>query len=53
MIQITLNNGVCDEWKKEQYTDYMYDGKCFIIIKDGYWIGFYNMDSVRKIIIDR
>lgn len=53
MIQITLNNGVCDEWKKEQYTDYMYDGKCFIIIKDGLWIGFYNMDSVRKIVIDR
>ena len=33
MIQITMNNGIFDEWKREQYTDYMYDGKCFIIIK--------------------
>ncbi len=34
MIQITMTDGTCDEWKPEQYTDYMYDGRCFIIIKD-------------------
>lgn len=33
MIRITMNNGIFDEWKPEQYTDYIYDGKCFIIIK--------------------
>ena len=37
MIQITMMNGVYDEWKPEQYTDYMYDGKCFIIIKEKQW----------------
>ncbi len=53
MIQITMMNGVYDEWKPEQYTDYMYDGKCFIIIKEKQWVGIYNMDAVRKIAIDK
>lgn len=53
MIQITMNNGIYDEWKPEQFTDYMYDGKCFIIIKGGQWVGIYNMDSVRRIVVDR
>ncbi len=53
MIQIELNNGNRDEWKDYQYTDYMYDGKCFIIIKDDQWVGIYNMDSVRRIVVDR
>jgi len=53
MIQITMNNGCYDEWKQDQYTDYMYDCKCFIIIKDEQWVGIYNMDSVRRIVVDR
>ena len=53
MIQITMTSGVYDEWKPEQYTDYMYDGKCFIIIKGEQWVGIYNLDSVRKIVIDK
>ncbi len=53
MIQITMNSGIYDEWKPEQYTDYMYDGKCFIIIKGEQWVGIYNMDSVRRIVIDK
>ena len=53
MIQITMTSGVYDEWKPEQYTDYMYDGKCFIIIKGEQWVGIYNLDSVRRIAIDK
>lgn len=53
MIQITMMNGVYNEWKPQQYTDYMYDGKCFIIMRDAQWVGIYNMDAVRMITIDR
>lgn len=53
MIRITMNNGYCDEWIPEQYTDYMYDGKCFIIIKEGNWVGIYNMSSVRSVTVDK
>ncbi len=58
MIQITMmdgihNDGAYDEWKPGQYTDYMYDGKCFIIMRDGQWVGVYNMDSVRRILIGK
>jgi len=53
MIQITMNNGCYDEWKSEQYTDYMYDGKCFIIIKGEQWVGIYNMGSVRRIVVNQ
>ena len=53
MIQITMDNGIYDEWKPEQYTDYMYDGRCFIITKDEQWVGIYNLDSVRRIVIDK
>ncbi len=53
MIQITMMNGIYDEWKREQYTDYMYDGRCFIIIKGEPWVGIYTIDSVRRIVVDR
>lgn len=53
MIQITLRNGSYIEWNKDQYTDYMYDGKCFIIIRGSQWIGIYNMDCVSNIVIDK
>lgn len=52
MIQITMMNGTYDKWKPEQYTDYMYDGKCFIIIHDEKYVGIYNMDAIRSITID-
>lgn len=53
MIRITMNNGCYNEWTPEQYTDYMYDRKCFIIIKDEQWVGIYNIDSVRSITVGR
>ena len=53
MIQITQMNGPYNEWKPEQYTDYLYDGKCFIIMRGEQWVGIYNMDAIRRIVIDR
>lgn len=53
MIQITMLNGVYDEWKPEQYTDYMYDGKCFTITKGDRCVGIYNIDAVRRIVVDK
>lgn len=53
MIQITMMNGIYDEWKPEQYTDYMYDGRCFIIMRGEQWVGIYNMDAVRRIVVDK
>lgn len=32
MLNITLSNGALIQWKKERFTDYMYDGNCFIVI---------------------
>ena len=37
--------------EKEEYNDYKYDGKCFILIKGEQWIGFYNIDSTISILI--
>ena len=31
----------------------MYDGKYFIVIKGEQWVGIYNIDSVRRIVIDK
>lgn len=51
MIKIVFKNGSIAKWNKEEYDDYKYDGKCFILVKGEEWVGFYNMDSVVSIII--
>jgi len=51
MIKIIFTNGQECRWKGEQYTDYKYDGKCFIVINEKKWVGIYNIDSIISIII--
>lgn len=51
MIKITLKNGNLVTWEKDSYTDYKYDGKCFIIIRNEQWIGFYNIDHTISITV--
>lgn len=51
MIKIVLKNGCIVKWKKKKWTDYKYDGKCFIIIKKGNWVGIYNMESITSVTI--
>ena len=51
-ITIVFKNGEICHWKPEEYTDYRYDGKYFIVIKDKQWIGFYNLDSLIYIEVE-
>ena len=53
MIQITLTNGSYICWDKDQYTDYLYDGKVFAVIRGSQWVGIYNIDRVQEIRIDK
>lgn len=51
MLKIIMNNSQEVKWQKEEYDNYMYDGKFFIIIKNGEWIGFYNLNAVVSIVV--
>ena len=53
MIEIKFKSGHHNivTWSKDNYTDYKYDGRCFIVIKNDQWIGIYNMDSIISIIV--
>lgn len=48
-IEIVFSNGDMVHYAPEEYTDYKYDGKYFIVIRDKQWIGFYNLDCVEYI----
>lgn len=51
MIKITFKNGNVCTWGKPQYTDYKYDGKCFIVIQNEQWVGIYNIDSIISVTV--
>ena len=51
MLKIIMNNSQEVKWQKEEYDNYMYDGKFFIIIKNDVWIGFYNLNAVVSIVV--
>ena len=51
MIKITLKNGCVCKWKRKEYTDYKYDGRCFIVIRDKRWVGIYNLDSIISVTV--
>lgn len=53
MIIITMANSQEIKWQKEEYDNYIYDGKFFIIAKNGEWIGFYNLNTVISIVIEK
>ena len=53
MINIIMKNGSFVQWEEKQYTDYMYDGKCFIVIDGSKWVGIYKIDAVRSIEIGK
>lgn len=52
-IEITFKNGHSANWEadKGEWDDYAYDGKTFIIKKNGAWVGIYNMDSVISVVV--
>lgn len=53
IITIVFKNGDMVHYLPEEYTDYRYDGKYFIVIRDKQWIGFYNLDCVEYIEVGR
>ena len=53
MIEITFKDGDMAHYEPNQYTDYKYDGKYFIVVYNEQWIGFYNLDAVKRIDIKR
>ena len=51
MIKIAFKNGCIAVWEEKQWDDYKYDGKCFIVVKGGQWVGIYNIDSITSIVV--
>lgn len=52
-IIIDFKNGEICHYKPDEYDDYQYDKKCFIVIKDKQWIGIYNLDDIRYVEISK
>ena len=52
-IEIAFKSGHTDIWEadKGEWNDYDYDGKAFIIKKDGVLVGIYNMDCVLGVVV--
>ena len=48
-ITIVFKDGEICRYSRDEYTDYQYDNKCFIVIHDRQWIGIYNLDEIRYI----
>ena len=48
-IVIEFRDGHIKCYKTDEYTDYQYDGKYFIVMYNTQWIGFYNLDVLRSI----
>lgn len=53
MIEIVFSNGDFVSYKESEYTEYKYDGNYFIVMYNKQWIGFYNLDYILYIEIER
>lgn len=51
-ITVTMKDGHFAEWEMGEWSDYIYDGKFFIVMKNGIRLAFYNLDEVRTIIVE-
>lgn len=51
-IEITMKNGNVATWNKDEFTDYAYDEKMFIVVKDHIRVGFYNVDEIYSIVVN-
>ena len=52
-IEITFNDGHSAAWEaeKNEWDNYAYDGKVFIIKKNGAWVGIYNISHVISVVV--
>ena len=51
MIYITMIDGSYREWGAEEYTDYMVNNNLFVIIKGSKWVGIYNLEQIKEIMV--
>lgn len=51
LIKIIMTNSEEVKWTGDKWDDYLYDGKYFIIKKDGVWVGMYNLAYVISIVV--
>lgn len=51
-IEIVLMNGDKHVWHEDEWDDYEYDGKMFIIKNAGAWVGMYNINVINNIMIE-
>jgi len=51
MIYITMTDGAYREWPPEDYTDYMVTSGLFVIINGNQWVGIYNLDMIKEIVV--
>ena len=49
VLRIVFKNGEIIKWKGKRFTDYKYDGKCFIVINKKQWVGIYNLDCIAAV----
>ncbi|GEM_PF-864782 len=49
MLHIIMRNGHIINYEPNQFTDYQYDGKFFVVIKGKQWIGLYNLDCIEYV----
>lgn len=52
MIKIFLLDGEVIKYRREEYSEYIYDGNYFIVINNNQWIGLYNLELVKYIKVD-
>lgn len=50
-ICINHKNGTASIWTAEEFTEYTYVDHCFVVIKNGAWVGIYNMDDVDCVVV--
>lgn len=51
MIKLVLRNSEEVKWTNDQYDDYVYDGRFFILKNKNMIVGMYNLEFVISIII--
>lgn len=49
MLRIVFKDDEIKEYEENEYTDYHYDGKVFVVINDKQWIGIYNIDVIAAV----
>ena len=49
MIKIVFKDGSTRKYKKNDFTDYYYDKKVFVVINKKQWIGVYNIDCIATV----